>query len=197
MCCFDVASHALLTTVGDVFENSRCAPGSRHPSELVRDGSPRCARRSQVVSEPAGADVFLSTGKVLATFRKRRVEQFLVTITKPGYYSQTGCKEQSVGDRALRQRGGCGHGRNRCCSRCQHWRMGFPLSKSGSVWLVLQPGEHPARSRRLASGNYPIAIPAERAGMVRSPYTKATLLMRARWASYGPPCMMWTWINSF
>ena len=41
-----------------------------------------------------------------------------------------------------------------------------------SVRLVPQPGEHPARSRRLAAGNYPVAIPDERAGMVRSPYTR-------------------------
>jgi hypothetical protein len=103
----------------------------------------------KVVSEPAGADVFLSTGEkgvTPATFRKRRRgNSFLVTITKPGYYSQT-----VAGTGA--------------------WDSLYP--NPVSVRLVPQPGEHPARSRRLASGTYPIAIPAERAGMVRSPYTK-------------------------
>jgi hypothetical protein len=37
--------------------------------------------------------------------------------------------------------------------------------------LVSQPGEHPARQKRFARG-YPVATPAERAGMVRSPYTQ-------------------------
>src|SRR5207247_10811033 len=46
----------------------------------------------KVVSNPSGADVILSTGErgmTPATFVKRRRNSFQVTVSKPGYYSQT------------------------------------------------------------------------------------------------------------
>src|SRR5438105_14839885 len=46
----------------------------------------------KVVSNPSGADVTLSTGErgiTPATFVKRRRNGFQVTVSKPGYYSQT------------------------------------------------------------------------------------------------------------
>ena len=46
----------------------------------------------KVVSNPSGADVTLSTGErgiTPATFVKRRRNSFQVTVSKPGYYSQT------------------------------------------------------------------------------------------------------------
>src|SRR5207249_8066873 len=46
----------------------------------------------KVVSNPSGADVNLSTGErgvTPATFVKRRRDNFQVTVSKPGYYSQT------------------------------------------------------------------------------------------------------------
>src|SRR5439155_25131610 len=56
----------------------------------------------KVVSTPPGADVNLSTGEkgvTPATFRKRRrSNSFQVTISKPGYYSQTATvKSQASG----------------------------------------------------------------------------------------------------
>src|SRR5919108_988338 len=93
MCGFAVASHKHLNTVAAMFSKiigalgitillSSCATMVRGVHEDLK-----------VVSEPAGADVFLSTGEkgvTPATFRKRRRGNgFLVTITKPGYYSQT------------------------------------------------------------------------------------------------------------
>ena len=92
-CCFAVASHKYLNTVGAMFSKiisalsltvllSSCATVVRGVHEDFK-----------VVSDPAGADVYLSTGEkgvTPATFRKRRRgNSFLVTITKPGYYSQT------------------------------------------------------------------------------------------------------------
>src|SRR5438046_9599243 len=46
----------------------------------------------KVVSNPSGADVTLSTGErgvTPATFVKRRRNNLQVTVSKPGYYSQT------------------------------------------------------------------------------------------------------------
>jgi hypothetical protein len=46
----------------------------------------------KVVSTPPGADVTLSTGEkgvTPATFVKRRRGSFQVSVSKPGYYSQT------------------------------------------------------------------------------------------------------------
>lgn len=131
----------------------------------------------KILSEPVGAEVYLSTGEkgvTPATFRKRRRgNSFLVTITKPGYYSQTvtvksrasaigaAATAGNVADAGLGVAVDAGTGA---------WDSLYP--NPISVRLVPQPGDHPARSRRLAAGNYPIAIPAERTGMVRSPYTR-------------------------
>jgi hypothetical protein len=177
MCCFDVASDALLTTVGAMFSKiigalgltillSSCATVVRGVHEDLK-----------VVSEPAGAGVFLSTGEkgvTPATFRKRRRgNSFLVTITKPGYYSQTVAVKSKASATGAAATGGnvatAGIG-VAVDAGTGAWDSLYP--NPVSVRLVPQPGEHPARSQRLASGNYPIAIPAERAGMVRSPYTK-------------------------
>jgi hypothetical protein len=88
MCCFNVASPQYLNTVGAMFLKiigalcltialSSCATVVRGVHEDLK-----------VVSDPAGADVYLSTGEkgvTPATFRKRRRgNSFLVTITKPG-----------------------------------------------------------------------------------------------------------------
>src|SRR4030095_11488551 len=46
----------------------------------------------KVVSQPSGAEVILSSGErgiTPATFVKRRRDSFRVTVSKPGYYSQT------------------------------------------------------------------------------------------------------------
>jgi len=177
MCCFNVASPQYLNTVGAMFLKiigalcltialSSCATVVRGVHEDLK-----------VVSEPAGADVYLSTGEkgvTPATFRKRRRgNSFLVTITKPGYYSQTvSVKSKASATGAAATAGnvaGAGIGVV-VDAGTGAWDSLYP--NPVSVQLVPQPGEHPARNRRLATGNYPVAIPAERAGMVRSPYTR-------------------------
>jgi hypothetical protein len=131
----------------------------------------------KVVSDPPGADVYLSTGEkgvTPATFRKRRRgNSFLVTITKPGYASQTvtvKSKASATGAAAAVGNVAAAGIGVAVDAGTGAWDSLYP--NPVSVRLVSQPGEHPARSRRLAAGNYPVAIPAERAGMVRSPYTK-------------------------
>ena len=132
----------------------------------------------KVVSEPAGANVYLSTGEkgvTPATFRKRRrANGFLVTITKSGYDSQTV---------TVRSKGSATGAAATAGNIAAGGVIGVAVDAGTGAWdslypnpvsvrLVPQPGEHPARNRRLATGNYPVAIPAERAGMVRSPYTR-------------------------
>ena len=131
----------------------------------------------KVVSEPAGADVYLSTGEkgvTPATFRKRRRgNSFLVTISKPGYYSQTvtvKSKGSPTGAAATAGNAATAGIGVAVDAGTGAWDSLYP--NPVSVRLVPQPGEHPARNRRLAAGDYPVAIPAERAGMVRSPYTR-------------------------
>jgi PEGA domain len=131
----------------------------------------------KVISEPAGADVYLSTGEkgvTPATFRKRRRgNSFLVTITKPGYYSQTvTVKSKGSATGAAATAGnvatvGVGVAVD---AGTGAWDSLYP--NPVSVQLVPQPGEHPARQKRFAEGDYPVATPAERPGMVRSPYTR-------------------------
>lgn len=177
MRCFDVASKTSLNTVGAMSPRiigalcltmvlSSCATVVRGVHENLK-----------VVSEPAGADVYLSTGEkgiTPVTFRKRRRgNSFLVTISKPGFYSQTvTVKSQASATGATAAAGnvatvGLGVAVD---AGTGAWDSLYP--NPVSVRLVPQPGEHPARNRRLATGNYPVGIPAERAGMVRSPYTR-------------------------
>jgi PEGA domain len=176
-CCFDVASYKERTTVAAMFAKiigalgltvllSSCATVVRGVHEDLR-----------VLSEPVGANVYLSTGEkgvTPATFRKRRrSNSFLVTITKPGYYSQT----VTVKSKASAT------GATAAAGNVATVGLGVAVDAGTGAWdslypnpisvrLVPQPGEHPARNKRLASGSYPVAVPAERAGMVRSPYTR-------------------------
>ena len=178
MWSFVVASHKYLNNVGAMFLKiigalgltillNSCATVVRGVHEDLK-----------VVSEPAGADVYLSTGEkgvTPATFRKRRRgNSFLVTVTKPGYYSQTvtiRSKGSPTGAAATAGNVAAGGVIGVAVDAgTGAWDSLYP--NPVSVRLVPQPGEHPARNRRLATGNYPVAIPAERAGMVRSPYTR-------------------------
>jgi PEGA domain. len=135
MCCFDVASHALLTTVGAMFSKiigalgltillSSCATVVRGVHEDLK-----------VVSEPAGADVFLSTGEkgvTPATFRKRRRgNSFLVTITKPGYYSQTVAVKSKASATGAAATGGNVATAGIGVASMPALAHGIPLSKSG------------------------------------------------------------------
>jgi hypothetical protein len=129
----------------------------------------------KVVSNPSGADVILSTGEkgiTPATFVKRRRTSFQVTVSKPGYYSQTvtvRSKASSTGAAATAGNVATMGVGVAVDAGTGAWDSLYP--NPVSVQLVPQPGEHPARQKRLAQGGYPVATPAERAGMVRSPYT--------------------------
>jgi PEGA domain len=130
----------------------------------------------KVVSTPSGADVNLSTGErgvTPATFVKRRRDNFQVTVSKPGYYSQTVTVESR----------GSATGAAATAGNVATVGIGVAVDAGTGAWnslypnpvsvqLVPQPGEHPARRKRFAHGGYPVATPTERAGIVRSPYTR-------------------------
>ena len=129
----------------------------------------------KVVSTPPGADVTLSTGEkgvTPATFVKRRRDSFQVSVSKPGYYSQTVTVESR----------GSATGAAATAGNVATVGIGVAVDAGTGAWnslypnpvsiqLVPQPGEHPARQKRLAHGGYPVATPTERGGIVRSPYT--------------------------
>ncbi len=130
----------------------------------------------KVVSNPSGADVTLSTGEsgvTPATFVKRRRNSFQVTVSKPGYYSQTVTVRSKASTTGAAAAAGnvatVGIG-VAVDAGTGAWNSLYP--NPVSVQLVPQPGEHPARQKRFAHGGYPVAAPTERAGMVRSPYTQ-------------------------
>jgi len=96
-----------------------------------------------------------------------------VTVSKPGYYSQT----VSVGSKASTTGAAATAGNVATIgvgvavdAGTGAWNSLYP--NPVSVQLVPQPGEHPARQRRLAGGGYPVATQTERGGIVRSPYTQ-------------------------
>jgi hypothetical protein len=130
----------------------------------------------QVVSNPSGADVILSTGErgiTPATFVKRRRNSFQVTVSKPGYYSQTvtvRSKASTTGAAATAGNVATVGVGVAVDAGTGAWNSLYP--NPVSVQLVPQPGEHPAREKRFARGGYPVATPTERGGIVRSPYTQ-------------------------
>ena len=130
----------------------------------------------KVVSNPSGADVTLSTGEkgvTPATFSKRRRNSFQVTVSKPGYYSQTvtvRSKASTAGAAATAGNVATVGVGVAVDAGTGAWNSLYP--NPVSVQLVPQPGEHPARQRRLAGGGYPVATQTERGGIVRSPYTQ-------------------------
>ena len=130
----------------------------------------------KVVSNPSGADVTLSTGErgvTPATFVKRRRNSFQVTVSKPGYYSQTvtvRSKASTAGAAATAGNVATVGVGVAVDAGTGAWNSLYP--NPVSVQLVPQPGEHPARQKRFARGGYPVATPTERVGIVRSPYTQ-------------------------
>jgi hypothetical protein len=130
----------------------------------------------KVISNPSGADVTLSTGErgvTPATIVKRRRNSFQVTVSKPGYYSQTvtvRSKASTTGAAATAGNVATVGVGVAVDAGTGAWNSLYP--NPVSVQLVPQPGEHPARQKRFARGGYPVATPTERAGMVRSPYTQ-------------------------
>src|SRR5207247_7515889 len=128
----------------------------------------------KVISVPCVADVSLSTGErgiTPATFVKRRRNSFQVTVSKPGYYSQTvpvRSKASTTGAAATAGNVATVGIGVAVDAGTGAWNSLYP--NPVSVQLVPQPGEHPARQRRLAGGGYPVATPTERGGMVRTAY---------------------------
>jgi hypothetical protein len=137
----------------------------------------------KVISTPSGADVALSSGERGVTpvaFVKRRRDNFQVTISKPGYISQTVRVESrasgsgaaaTAGNLAL---GGIGVAVD---AGTGAWNSLYP--NPVSVQLVPLPIEPQRRGKKGLRGGYPVATPSGQPGMVRSPYTRRLYDVRA------------------
>ena len=130
----------------------------------------------KVVSNPSGADVTLSSGErgiTPATFVKLRRNSFQVTVSKPGYYSQTvtvRSKASTTGAAATAGNVATLGSVSLSMLELEHGTRFIRIRSRFGYFR--NPGEHPARQRRLARGGYPVATPTERGGIVRSPYTR-------------------------
>src|SRR5437868_7210773 len=126
----------------------------------------------KVVSNPSGADVILSTGErgmTPATFVKRRRNSFQVTVSKPGYYSQTvtvRSKASTTGAAATAGNVATLGAGVAVDAGTGAWNSLYP--NPVSVQLVPQPGEHPARQKRFARGGYPVATPDRKSTRLNS-----------------------------
>ena len=113
----------------------------------------------KVVSNPSGADVTLSTGErgiTPATFVKRRRNSFQVTVSKPGYYSQTvtvRSKASTTG--AAATAGNVATVGARCRRRCWNWRMEFALSESGLGSVSSATRRTPCQAKEIRAGWLP------------------------------------------
>jgi hypothetical protein len=131
----------------------------------------------QVISTPAGADVRLSTGETgvtPVTFVKSRREDFQVTVSKPGYTSQTITVRSSASATGAAAT---------AANIASGGPIGLAVDAGTGAWnslypnpvLVqlkpLPPGPR-LRTKRIGRAGYPIGTPSSKSGFVHSPYTR-------------------------
>jgi hypothetical protein len=134
----------------------------------------------KVLSNPPGADVTLSTGErgvTPATFVKRRRNSFQVTVSKPGYYSQTitvRSKASTTGAAATAGNVATVGVGVAVDAGTGAWNSLYP--NPVSVQLVPQPGEHPPRQAKEIRGRWLSCRNADRARRNSSQPLHATAL---------------------
>lgn len=129
----------------------------------------------QVLSTPPGANVTLSTGETGVTpaaFTKLRRDSFQVTLSKPGYLTQTVSVESRASSSGVAATAG----------NAVTAGVGVAVDAGTGAWDSLYPNPVsvqliPApldaeKARKLRKSHYPLGLPSDQAGMVRSPYTQ-------------------------
>jgi hypothetical protein len=129
----------------------------------------------QVVTTPPGANVTLSTGETgisPVAFTKNRRDSLQVTVSKPGYLTQT----VTVESRAS------GSGVAATAGNAVTAGVGAAIDAGTGAWNSLYPNPvsiqltpaplDPQAARKLRKSRYPLGLPADQPGMVRSPYTQ-------------------------
>lgn len=132
--------------------------------------------RVQVLSTPPGANVNLSTGETGVTpvsFTKLRRDSFQVTVSKPGYLTQTVNVESRASGTGVAATAG-----NAIAGSV----IGVAVDAGTGAWNSLYPNPvslqlapaplDPQSARKLRKSKYPLGIPADQPGMMRSPYTQ-------------------------
>jgi PEGA domain len=130
----------------------------------------------QVNSTPPGANVRLSTGETgitPATFVKLRRDRFQVTVSKPGYLTETVNVESRASGSGVAATAG---------NVVAGGVIGAAVDAGTGAWNSLYPNPVSVQlvpaplgadaARKLRRSRYPLGIPADQPGMVRSPYTQ-------------------------
>jgi PEGA domain len=130
----------------------------------------------QVISTPSRANVTLSsgeTGVTPATFVKLRRDSFQVTVSKPGYLTQTVTVVSRASGSGVAATAG---------SVALGGPIGVAVDAGTGAWNSLYPNPvsiqltpaplDPQAARKLRKSRYPFGLPADQPGMVRSPYTQ-------------------------
>jgi PEGA domain len=130
----------------------------------------------QVNTTPPGANVTLSTGErgvTPARFIKLRRDSFQVTVSKPGYLTTTvNVESRASGTGVAATAGNVVTGAvigAAVDAGTGAWNSLYP--NPVSVQLVPAPLD-PQAARKLRKSRYPLGLPTDQAGMVRSPYTQ-------------------------
>ena len=133
-------------------------------------------QKLQVISTPSGANVNLSsgeTGVTPATFLKNRRDSFQVTVSKPGYITQMVTVESRASGSGVAATAG---------SAVVGGVIGVAVDAGTGAWNSLYPNPvsvrlvpaplDPQTALKLKKSRYPLGLPANQPGMVRSPYTQ-------------------------
>jgi PEGA domain len=130
----------------------------------------------QVLSAPSGANVTLSTGETgvtPVTFSKLRRDSFQVTLSKKGYVTETVNVESRASSSGVAATAG-----NVVLGAV----IGAAVDAGTGAWNSLYPNPiniqlrptplDPDAARKLRKSKYPLGLPSDQAGMIRSPYTQ-------------------------
>jgi hypothetical protein len=130
----------------------------------------------QVITAPPGADVRLSTGETGITpaiFTKLRRDSFQVTVSKAGYLTQTVNVESRASGSGVAATAG---------NVVAGGVIGAAVDAGTGAWNSLYPNPvsmqlvpaplDPLAARKLRRSRYPLGLPADQPGMLRSPYTQ-------------------------
>lgn len=128
------------------------------------------------MSRPSGADVRLSTGETgvtPASFIKLRRDSVQVTVSKPGYLTQTVYVESRASGSGVAATAG---------SVALGGPIGVAVDAGTGAWNSLYPNPvsvqlvpaplDPLAAKKLRRSRYPMGLSADQPGMLRSPYTQ-------------------------
>ena len=131
----------------------------------------------QVISSPPGADVALSTGEKGVTpvaFTKLRRDSLQVTVSKPGYITQTVTVESHTS--------GSGVAAATAGNVAFGGPIGVTVAAASGAWNSLYPNPVSVQltpapldaqaTKKLRKSRYPLGTPGDQTGMVHSPYTQ-------------------------